>query len=84
MRYYKMAADKGHIDAITSLADCYLNDEILKNVDEAIRYYKKVVDKGHVAAMNSLADCYCEEETVKEMKRFDIIRWQQIKVILMR
>lgn len=55
VRYYKMAADQGHIDAQFSLGLHYT----LSSEDRlAEAYYRVAADKGHVRAQYNLGLCY--------------------------
>lgn len=59
VKYYWMAIEKGHIDAIYYLADFYR----YKNIDyEAHKYYLMAIDKGHSGAMYVLGKYYEEIE----------------------
>ena len=74
IRYYTLAVDKGHADAMNNLGLLYKTE--YKDFDAAIRYYTLVVDKGDADAMYNLALLY---ET--EYKDFDAaIRYYTLAV----
>jgi tetratricopeptide (TPR) repeat protein len=61
-RYYLMAIEKGHINAIYNLGYMYKE---LKKYDHTERYYLMAIEKGHISAMHSLGCMY------KELKKYD-------------
>ena len=51
-RYCKLAADKGHVDAMFNYGKMLKNGRgVAVNEEEACRYYKMAADKGHINAM---------------------------------
>jgi TPR repeat protein/nucleoside-triphosphatase THEP1 len=63
-KYYLMAADKGHVDAIFNLAILY--EKELKDLEKAEKYYLMAVEKGHAGAMNNFAYLYLNQKEEKE------------------
>jgi TPR repeat protein len=56
-RYFRLAADKGHMRAQFSIALCYDKGEgVLQNHSEAARYYRLAADQGHALAQFNVAD----------------------------
>ncbi|POG65184.1 kinase-like domain-containing protein, partial [Rhizophagus irregularis DAOM 181602=DAOM 197198] len=57
--WYQIAAEKGHINAMTGLAKCYYNGEgTEKHLEKAFYWYQKAAENGNEVAMNNLAICY--------------------------
>ncbi|MBO7321300.1 MAG: sel1 repeat family protein, partial [Bacteroidales bacterium] len=55
VKWYRKAADKGHLDAQYNLGNRYYNGEgVEKNYTEAVKWYRKAADKGHSNAKNTL------------------------------
>ena len=75
LKYYTIAADKGHVSAMYNLAVLYdfEAEEQYRDMTKAIQYYQEAVDKGHYGAMNNLGVCY------KDVYK----RQQQIESVLM-
>ena len=59
VKYYRIAADQGHMRAQFNLALCYEKGEgVAKDYKEAVKYYKLAADQGYAKAQNNLALCY--------------------------
>jgi TPR repeat protein/ferredoxin len=67
MRFYKQAANTGHVEAMYDLGSMYeYGIGINKNEKEAIRWYRKAADEGHAAAMFNLGYAYGRGEGVEQ------------------
>ena len=61
MKWYRKAAEQGHVVAQTYLAFHYQNGEgVAKNQAEAVKWYGKAAAQGDAAAQTNLANCYAE------------------------
>jgi tetratricopeptide (TPR) repeat protein len=74
IKWYRKAAELGHVLAINKLADIYFQGiNVEKNYLESIEWYKKSAALGDAFAMNKLGDHYCkgikvEKDFMKAMK----------------
>ena len=51
VKYYKLAAKKGHSKAQVNLGYCYKQGEgVEKSISEAIKWYKKAAESGNIYA----------------------------------
>ncbi|PKY30699.1 HCP-like protein [Rhizophagus irregularis] len=58
---YKEAAEKGVIEAINNLGNCYFDGiGTEKNENKAFELYKEAVEKGDINAINNLGYCYSD------------------------
>lgn len=74
-QWYKMATDKGHLEALLRVAECYsFGIGIERNDREALRYYEKAAERGHVDAMYEIGDIYRIGQGV-ERDRTKAFRW---------
>ena len=70
-KLYKAAAEKGLVNAIKKIADCYYNGYMVtQDYDEAAKWYKKGAEKNHAESQNMLGICYAwgrgvEQDRVK-------------------
>jgi TPR repeat protein len=55
IKYYKIAIDKGNINAMNSLGVCYYD---IKDYENAVKYYLMAIDKGNINAINNLGLYY--------------------------
>jgi TPR repeat protein len=78
IRYYKMAVDQGHLEAMFLLGLSYHCDTLVKDANEAIRYYLMAVEKGHIEAMFCLGRCYEQESSVKNYN--ETIRYYKMAI----
>lgn len=63
--YFKLAADKGHVEAQYSVAAMYKNGQgVDKNIISAYKYYELAADQGHIGAKKSLIDMRYELGTI--------------------
>jgi TPR repeat protein len=69
-RYYLLAIEKGHIEALVYLA--YLHYE-QQNFIEAEKYSKLAIDKGHVGACNNLANMFEEQQKYVEAEKYYLL-----------
>ena len=59
VKYYKLAAKKGHSKAQVNLGYCYKQGEgVEKSISEAIKWYKKAAESGNIYAIVNLAKAY--------------------------
>jgi TPR repeat protein len=58
-KYYKLAIQKGSIEAMFDIALFYQSE--IKDIDNAEKFYKIAVENGHVSAMNNLGLLYLNE-----------------------
>jgi TPR repeat protein len=56
VKYYKLAADAGHVEAQYDLACCYQNE--FYNLKYAFRYFKLASINRHINAIYNLGVCY--------------------------
>lgn len=61
VRYYTMAIEKGHVEAMYWLGLHFL---YVKDTVTAKKYLEMAIAKGHVKAYCALAECYIEENTL--------------------
>ena len=66
-KYYKMAANKGDVEAVNNLGYLYYRQ---KNYKEAEKYFKQAADMGHANAMFGLGTLYFETGNNEEGKRY--------------
>ena len=58
-KFYKIAAELGHISAQVNLGFCYYNgDGVTQDYEEAAKWWQKAADKGNADAENNLAIAY--------------------------
>lgn len=63
IKYYRMAANQGDIDAIYNLAQMYQHGEgVEKDCKEAMYYYKFAADQGDIDAKYNLEDIYQDRD----------------------
>ena len=82
VRWYRKAADQGHIEAQLALGQCYRSGfGVEKDENEAIRWFSNAVeqcrqaaDQGNAEAQLFLGKCYMEGWGVKEDKK-EAVRW---------
>ncbi len=59
VKFYRMAAEQGHIDAQNNLAACYDKGYgVEQNYAKAFEWYKKAAEQEHSTAQNNLGYCY--------------------------
>ena len=58
-KWYRKAAEHGHVGAQYSLGVCYSSGEgVNEDEVEAAKWYRKAAEQGHAEAQNSLGECY--------------------------
>ncbi len=73
IQLFKKGAEKGHLDSINSLADCYLRGiGIEQDLKEAFRLYSQSAECSDALGQNGLGWCY-ERECVKMREKPSII-----------
>ena len=59
VKYYRIAADRGNVDAQFELGLMYnLGDGIKRDVVEAVKWYRKAAEQGSKHAQHNLGTCY--------------------------
>ncbi|KAK8839182.1 hypothetical protein M9Y10_032110 [Tritrichomonas musculus] len=62
-KYYKIAADKGHVESMYLYARLLRHGEgVPRDINESIKYYKNAASKGHDRAMINLGHIYYKGE----------------------
>ena len=58
-KWYRKAAEQGHLDAQTNLGFCYANGKgVAKDEIEAVKWYRKAAEQGHSVAQYNLGNSY--------------------------
>jgi TPR repeat protein len=58
-RYFRNAADRGHLKAIVKLGECYEDgDGVEQNPSEALRWYRRSAENGNADGQFCLGRCY--------------------------
>ncbi|UDQ96870.1 tetratricopeptide repeat protein [Lentisphaerota bacterium WC36G] len=66
-KYWKKAADNGHIGAQYNVGHCFYNGEgVSQNLVKAFEYYKKAADNGDALAQYNTGLCYYKGEGVEK------------------
>ena len=66
VRYYEMAADQGHVYAMTIVGNCYrFGDMVAKDYDIALKYLTLASTLNNPAAKNGLGSMYEEGQGVE-------------------
>ncbi len=59
VKFYRMAAEQGNINAQNNLASCYYHGHgIPQDYEKTFEWYRKAAEQGHVDAQNNLGACY--------------------------
>jgi TPR repeat protein len=74
-KLFRKAAEKGHVNAMNALGECYREGEAVKrDVVEAVKWYRKAVEQGNAFAQCNLGVCYEQREGVKT-DLVEAVRW---------
>lgn len=65
--YYRLAIEKGHINALNSLANLYSDETRNK---EAESYYLQAIEKGHIGALFNLANLYAVVDKSQDAENY--------------
>ena len=65
--YYRLAIEKGHINALNSLANLYCDETRNK---EAENYYLQAIEKGHSGALFNLANLYFDVDKSQDAENY--------------
>lgn len=68
VNYYKIAVEKGFVDAMNRLGCYYCNVE--KNYPEAVYYYEMAVENGSIIDMRNLGYYYCKMGDYNKMMHY--------------
>ena len=77
VKYYKMAAEKGHAKSQNNLGNRYLHGEgVEKNYEEAVKWYKLAAEQGEMYAQYNLANRYYRGQGVQldYQKAFELFK----------
>jgi Sel1 repeat len=75
MRWYRMAADRGHVKAEVSVGNLYgFSEGVSQDDAEALRWYRKAADQGNEVAQRNVATIYWQGLGVPA-DRAEAIRW---------
>ena len=78
VKYYNLAAEKGHLEAIRTLAEMYqLGYGISKNSQEALKWYRLAAEQGDVLSQLRLALLLYDEGTGLEQNGKEIVKWMR-------
>ncbi|MCQ2372707.1 MAG: sel1 repeat family protein [Phascolarctobacterium sp.] len=66
-KYFKMAAELGHISAQYELGYCYKEGcGVERNIDEAVKWYRMVAEQGMAEAQYELAELYAQGREIEK------------------
>ena len=59
VKWFRMAADQGHLEAQTNLGVCYKNGRgVEKDEAKGVEWYRKAADQGYAAAQRNMGNSY--------------------------
>ena len=74
-KYYRLAAEQGHIEAQYNLAWIY--DENESNTEESIKWYRSAAEQGHAKAQYNLGWIYEAKENIEEAIKWYLLAAEQ-------
>ncbi len=75
MRWYRIAAEKGHLESQNNVGMFYLTGMgVPKDVAEGVKWLRKAADRGHEAAQRNMGIMYLQGIGVPQ-DRAEAIRW---------
>lgn len=78
LKWYRKAADQGHVGALGKLGEAYLNGiSVPKDVDEGMRFYLRAAERGHVGAQWVTAQAYSANLVGVPRDRLEAFLWMR-------
>ena len=77
VKYYRIAAGQGNMDAQYSLGYCYeFGQGVEKDPKKAVKWYRKAAEQGEPCAQNNLGHCYYNGDGVEKSYE-EAVKWYQ-------
>ena len=75
VKWWRKAADLGHVKAQNTLGVCYATGKgVEQSHEEAIKWYRKAAEQGHAIAQNNLGICYAKGKGVTQSIE-EAVKW---------
>jgi TPR repeat protein len=77
-KYYKLAAEQGHIEAQYNMGEMYhWGQYVDTNYTEALKWYQLAAERGHIESQNNLGDLHYYGDGVPENEG-EALKWYQL------